>query len=158
MELLGRERCAGFYTQEVREQGRRVGFDVVTIDGARGPLARAGAPGPRVSRYGVDLPSFERLALPALQAAEPKRVLIIDEIGKMELFSARFAELAERALAAEARCPVLGTLMQGRHPLIDPLRRRPDIRVLTVTPGNREALPGRLAEVYREALRSPEGR
>ena len=32
----------GFYTEEVRnsQKGSRVGFDVVTLDGQRGPLAR----------------------------------------------------------------------------------------------------------------------
>ena len=45
-----REKCGpsaiqGFYTQEVREEvrgrgGKRVGFDIVTFDGKRGPLAR----------------------------------------------------------------------------------------------------------------------
>lgn len=32
--------CQGFYTEEIREDGQRVGFDVVTLDGKRGPLAR----------------------------------------------------------------------------------------------------------------------
>lgn len=30
----------GFYTEELREGGQRIGFDVVTLDGNRGPLAR----------------------------------------------------------------------------------------------------------------------
>ena len=32
--------CQGFYTEELRVDGDRVGFDVVTMDGHRGPLAR----------------------------------------------------------------------------------------------------------------------
>ncbi|UCC82578.1 MAG: hypothetical protein JSW46_16625, partial [Gemmatimonadota bacterium] len=63
VELIGPDRCAGFYTEDVREKGRRIGFDVVTLDGRRGPLARAGARGPRVSRYGVELASFEGLGV-----------------------------------------------------------------------------------------------
>lgn len=43
--------CPGFYTEEVREAGERVGFDVVTLDGRRGPLARAGAAAPWVSMF-----------------------------------------------------------------------------------------------------------
>lgn len=30
----------GFYTEEVKEGGRRRGFDVVTLSGKRGPLSR----------------------------------------------------------------------------------------------------------------------
>nr|KAF6302573.1 nucleoside-triphosphatase, cancer-related [Pipistrellus kuhlii] len=45
----------GFYTQEVRQGGRRIGFDVVTLSGLRGPLSRVGAappPGTRECRVG----------------------------------------------------------------------------------------------------------
>lgn len=32
----------GFYTEEIRDNtGRRIGFDVVTLDGKRGKLARS---------------------------------------------------------------------------------------------------------------------
>uniref|UniRef100_G3UAD9 Nucleoside-triphosphatase, cancer-related n=1 Tax=Loxodonta africana TaxID=9785 RepID=G3UAD9_LOXAF len=63
----------GFYTEEVRQGGRRIGFDVVTLSGARGPLSRIGSeplPGKReyrVGQYVVDLASFEQLALPVLR-------------------------------------------------------------------------------------------
>ncbi|XP_021122068.1 cancer-related nucleoside-triphosphatase isoform X6 [Heterocephalus glaber] len=63
----------GFYTEEVRQGGRRTGFDVVTLSGARGPLSRVGSepqPGKRdcrVGQYVVDLTSFEQLALPVLK-------------------------------------------------------------------------------------------
>lgn len=30
----------GFYTEEVRDRGRRIGFDVVTVGGDRGHLSR----------------------------------------------------------------------------------------------------------------------
>ena len=30
----------GFYTEEVKEKGKRIGFDVVSLDGQRGALAR----------------------------------------------------------------------------------------------------------------------
>ncbi|NQS79356.1 MAG: hypothetical protein HQQ74_11805, partial [Methanoculleus bourgensis] len=50
----------GFYTVEVREEGMRVGFDLVSLTGERRPLARTGFPGPcRVGKYGVDIPGFE---------------------------------------------------------------------------------------------------
>jgi len=66
VERLRREapglRLAGFTTTELRNAaGERVGFDVVTLNGLRGRLARAGlASRVRVGRYGVDLEAFER--------------------------------------------------------------------------------------------------
>ncbi|NWI64411.1 NTPCR triphosphatase, partial [Todus mexicanus] len=63
----------GFYTEEVREGGRRTGFDVVTLSGKRGPLSRVSADSStsrreyRVGQYVVDLVSFEQLVLPMLR-------------------------------------------------------------------------------------------
>ncbi|NXS07035.1 NTPCR triphosphatase, partial [Neodrepanis coruscans] len=77
----------GFYTEEVREGGRRAGFDVVTLSGDRGPLSRVSSDSStsrreyRVGQYVVDLVSFEQLVLPLLrnvsilQKASEKRVL-----------------------------------------------------------------------------------
>ena len=38
-ELPGWIRCAGFFTAEVREGRERTGFEIVTLDGCKGPLA-----------------------------------------------------------------------------------------------------------------------
>ena len=157
VELIGASRCAGFYTEELREQGRRVGFDVVTVDGQRAPLARAGAAGPRVSRYGVDVGSFEDLGVAALESglARGDRVLVIDEIGKMELHSDRFVRLLQRILAPGAEWPVLGTILLGRHPGLHWLEGRRDIERISVSPGNRDELPLRLSRIYRDCLGRP---
>jgi nucleoside-triphosphatase len=154
VDLIGRAHCAGFYTEEVRERGRRIGFDVVTLDGRRGPLARAGARGPRVSRYGVDLESFEELGLATLERALEGggRVLVVDEIGKMELFSQRFTALLDRLLGPPGDWAVLGTVMAGRHPAVDRLRRGRGLRIIEVGPGNRDALPRELGRVYGDFL------
>ncbi len=152
--LIGPARCAGFYTEEVRERGRRIGFDVVTLDGRRGPLARAGAPGPKVSRYGVDLASFEELGVETLERAleAGARVLIVDEIGKMELFSQRFTALLDRLLGPSSDRAVLGTVLAGRHPKVDRLRRLPGLRIIEVGSENRDELPRELGRIYGEFL------
>ncbi len=159
MERIGPPLCAGFFTEEVRRRGRRIGFDVVTLDGQRAPLARAGAPGPRVSRYGVDVASFERLAVRTLDAALSRHapVLVIDEIGKMELFSERFVDLLGPIFDPAAQSAVLGTVMQGRHRHVEALRRRADIRIVQLTAENRERLPLELSEMFGGFLREIEG-
>jgi nucleoside-triphosphatase THEP1 len=74
---------AGFVTHEVRENGRRVGFELETFDGRRTMLAHVDFRGPpRVGKYGVDLDAFERLALPALQPPARRGVVVIDEPGR----------------------------------------------------------------------------
>jgi nucleoside-triphosphatase len=134
---------AGFVTEELRERGRRVGFAVETFEGAHAVLAHVGLSGPpRVGRYGVDLPAFERLALPALASA-PAGVVLIDELGKMELASEAFrmavSQLLERPVA------VVATVHLARHPFTDALKSRPAVELVRVTARNRDELPARLA-------------
>jgi nucleoside-triphosphatase len=134
----------GFVTHEVREGGRRVGFDVETMGGERAMLAHVSRPGPpRVGRYGVDLETFERVALPAL--ADPPRggVVVIDELGKMELASERFREAVSRLL--ETPADLVATVHVFRHPFTDALKRRKGVERVQVTRGNRDRLPEELA-------------
>ncbi|KAG6385855.1 hypothetical protein SASPL_154738 [Salvia splendens] len=100
--------------REVREGCDRVGFEVVTVDGRRGPLAstiitsRESHKWPNVGRYKVDVSSFESLALPELEVKEDTDLFIIDEVGKMELFSASFFPAVLRVL--ESNIPLLATV------------------------------------------------
>ena len=64
---------------------------VEAASGAREVLAHVGLPGPPpVGRYGVDLAAFDRVALPALHTPAIGGVVVVDELGKMELASAAF--------------------------------------------------------------------
>ncbi|KAI7844848.1 hypothetical protein COHA_001502 [Chlorella ohadii] len=133
----------GFYTEECRAGGERIGFDVVTLAGSRGPLARvagAGRGGPAVGKYAVDVRSFEALALPQLTPSAGAQLYVIDEVGKMELFSRAFYP-AVQALLDEAPL-VLGTVpvaRQGRAiPQVEAIKQRPDVQVITLTRENRD--------------------
>jgi nucleoside-triphosphatase len=116
---------------------------VEAASGAQEVLAHLGLPGPpQVDRYGVDLAAFERVALPALHTPA-SGVVVVDELGKMELASTAFRaavlELLGRAVAVVA-------VQVRHHRFTDALKRRPDIRVVRVTEGTRDALPERLME------------
>ena len=131
----------GFLTREMRSKGRRVGFEIETLDGKRGLLAHNDIAGPpRVGRYGVDLDEFERLALPSLE--EPAGVVLIDELGKMELASERFRD-AVLALF-EGDVPVVATVHTFRHPFTDALKARPEVSLVKLTRSNRDGLPEEL--------------
>ncbi|XP_055003359.1 cancer-related nucleoside-triphosphatase isoform X2 [Sorex araneus] len=143
----------GFYTEEVRQGGRRIGFDVVTLSGMRGPLSRVGSEPPpgkrecRVGQYVVDLTSFEQLALPVLRNASSSSgaghgVCVIDEIGKMELFSQPFIQTVRHTLSTPGTV-VLGTIPipKGKPlALVEEIRNRKDVKVFTVTKENRNHL------------------
>jgi nucleoside-triphosphatase len=97
-----------------------------------------------VSKYGVDLEAFERLALPALAGVREQDVVIIDELGKMELASEAFCQ-AVLALFARA-VPIVATVQIARYPFTDALKERPDVDTIRVTTANRGELPRELAE------------
>jgi nucleoside-triphosphatase len=139
--------AAGFYTEEMRSRGGggRQGFDVVALDNRRGPLARVGLPGPRVGKYAVDLESFEAVGVRALETGlrEPRTLLVIDELGKMEFLSAGFVALLERAFLSPN--PLLGTVLYRPHPVAERFREVPGVELIQVTSRNRDALPAELA-------------
>jgi nucleoside-triphosphatase len=135
---------AGFVTAELREGPRRVGFAVETFGGERATLAHVSLPGPpRVSRYGVDLEAFERLVLPELERAQGADVVVLDELGKMELASERFCDAVLRLF--DQGPPLVATVHVFRHPFTDALKERADVQCLRVTSKSRDALPGELA-------------
>jgi nucleoside-triphosphatase len=135
---------SGFITTEIRERGRRVGFSIETFDGKRGELAHVDLSGPpRVGKYGVDLAVLERIGVPALRPRK-RGVVIVDELGKMELASKLFREAVVELFDNPGT--VVATVQSARHPLTDALKRRRGVETLQVTHQNRDLLPERLAE------------
>jgi nucleoside-triphosphatase len=142
--LEGGLNVGGFVTEEVREHGRRVGFVIETFAGESSTLAHTSLPGPpRVGRYGVDLEAFERVALPSLERAGMADVVVVDELGKMELASDRFCEAASRLF--DGAGPVVATIHVFAHPLTDSVKRRDDVERLSLTRATRDTLPTELA-------------
>jgi nucleoside-triphosphatase len=153
-ELRPHLRLGGFTTGEVRDpQGERVGFDLTTVEGLACELARVGLPSPyRVGRYGVNREGFERVALPELRRRDID-LLVIDEIGKMECASGRFRRAVEDAL--DSSVSVLATLGIGRSLFFQALSERPDVELIRVREGNREALAEALIERLRTIKTRP---
>jgi nucleoside-triphosphatase len=139
----------GFVTEELRESGRRVGFAVESFQGDRAVLAHVDFAGPpRVSRYGVDVEAFERVALPALADVGRRELVLIDEVGKMELASAAFRETVSSLFEQDVR--LLATIQVARHPFTDALRRRVDVEIVRVSERTRADLPEQLAARLRD--------
>lgn len=135
-----RMRAGGFYTEDLRADGHRDGFRIVTLDGRAALLAQADYPGAvQVSKYGVDLAELECVGVSAIRdAMERGHVIIVDEIGRMQLFSRAFRQTILEALRQGH--PLLGTVMRGRNPYADRIRRDPHVELLTLTPDNRQEL------------------
>ena len=146
--LLGVD-AGGFYTEEIRELDRRMGFRVVTLDGEDGVLAHVEFNSNyKVGKYRVDLVSFEKVAIPALERAmEHKSVVVIDEIGKMELFSMKFRELVSKILDSEKS--LLCVIKENGDTFTENIKKRKDVTILTVNYENRDTLPEKVLEILR---------
>ena len=108
----------------------------------------------KVGNYGVDLDALEKIGVPAIEKAITDKevdVIVIDEIGKMEMLSERFCEIVIDAMDSDK--PIMVTLhKKSRTPLLQDVRRRDDIRILEVTPVNRNLLPYKIEKIMEEKL------
>jgi len=143
---------AGFFTQEIREHGRRLGFEAIGLRGSRAVLAHVDFRGrQRVGRYGVNIEAFESFLRQELTAqAADAQLVVIDEIGKMECFSSLFVRIIGRLLQNPAA--LLATVAAKGPGLIAAVKSRPDVELLTVSPTNRDQLPQQLAQRLRKSI------
>ena len=140
----------GFYTQEIREAGTRKGFKIITLGGKRGVLAHVDIrSSQRVGKYGVDLQAVDRLVVPAIQGAVDRQALVvIDEIGPMEIRSIRFRKVVNYALRSDVK--VLGTIAHRSITFTDEIKRMPDVLVIEVNQVNRQELSERIIKRLTE--------
>lgn len=126
----------GFYTREIREGRQRVGFQVTDLAGPEGVLAHVRFAGPpRVGRYGVDLKIFEAIGIQAvIRALQEADLVVIDEIGKMELYSPLFETTLFKVL--EGPRPLLATILAKAHPVADRIKAHREVRLHWLTSTN----------------------
>jgi len=157
LERLGTD-AGGFFTREIREGGRRLGFTIADLGGDTGVLAHVDQKSLyRVGKYGVNRRDLERVGVPAIErAVEGSSLVVMDEIGRMELCSPAFRSAVEKAL--DSPRTVFGTIQDRRNQFLDSVRARPDVTVLRVTVENRDALAGQLVERISASLAEREGR
>lgn len=141
----------GFFTAEIREGSKRVGFSVESLDGRKGIMSHVNIGGPfRVGRYGVDVTAFEAIALPALEPEDAKTLVIVDEIGKMECFSQSFIGRIKDLLAMPN--PLLGTVARKGSGFPAEIRNHPIVEIIEITSENRDAVPAILVEKIEKSL------
>jgi nucleoside-triphosphatase len=129
-------RAGGFYTEEIRDCGMRAGFKIVTLDGEEVVFAHIDLKTPEhVGKYRLDLSVLERIGVGAVrQAIQARRLVIIDEIGPMEIRSPVFRDAVNEALDSEL--PVLATIFARSLRFTDAIKSRPDVTLIEVRPAN----------------------
>lgn len=142
----------GFYTQEVRLNNVRVGFDVISFDGRKSILARKNIQTPhKVASYCVDIKSFEEIAIPALTPNNKSKLFIIDEIGKMECFSEKFINCVKCLFIS--KYPIIATLPIYSIPIINKILPNHNVEVIEINIQNREKICSYLINYIENILR-----
>lgn len=146
----------GMVSLEVREDGARVGFELVDIaSGKRGWLASVKQKvGPQVGKYHVHLGDLDVVGVQAITAALANcTVVVIDEVGPMELFSGKFQDAVRRVLASPKAVLVV-VHWKVADTLVLEAKARDDAEIITVTPENRDKLPDQIVEKVTCATKS----
>ncbi|MHC1635514.1 MAG: NTPase [Candidatus Methanospirareceae archaeon] len=143
----------GILTSEVREGGRRVGFIIEDINtGRKGILAHINQQGPKVGKYGVNMKDLDDLGAKAIREAKLKAdIIIIDEIGPMELKSRNFIDAVEEAMDSDKNM-IVTVHQRSREGLVRKIKD--NFEMFEVTEENRGGMAEEiLKRVNREILR-----
>ena len=100
-----------------------------------------------VGKIGVDLSKLEEVGVKAIRdACQSCDIIVIDEVGKMEVESQLFIDAVKEALDAD-KPMIITHHKKSRNPLLQDIRRRDDARILEVTPTNRNILPYKIVKL-----------
>ena len=126
-------KAGGFYTEEIRSGGIRQGFKITTLHEQNAILAHVDISSQhKISKYGIDVNNLDKVGVVAIrQAIKEDDLIVIDEIGKMELLSPRFKEAVLQAINSGKK--VLGTIMLSPHPFTNEIKRHPGVEVVQLS-------------------------
>lgn len=148
-------KVGGMITREVRERRSRIGFEIEDLlTGRKGWLAHVNQPsGPRISKYRVNLKDIEDIGAGAIQQALVEAdVIVIDEIGPMELFSQPFKSSVMDAVRSEKA--ILATIhYRARDRFVENIKNTEDAEINEVTFRNRDRMPNLMVEKMIDAAK-----
>jgi len=126
----------GFFMEEHREGGQRLGFWLSCLDGRQMLLAhRHRVEGPRVGPYHVNVSVLEDMAIPVLQRGVKLSVLILlDELGRIDLKSQKFEQAVLEAF--DKGPSIVATASVAPLPFLVALKHRRDVELIPLTTSN----------------------
>lgn len=155
-ELIGRGfKVGGMITREVRRERIRIGFEIEDVSTKhKGWLAHVNQPyGPQIGKYRVNLRDLEVGAKAILNATMHADIIVIDEIGPMELTSESFKDSVMRAVNSEK--VLLGTIhYRVKGSFVSAIKERKDAEMIEITLKNREGLPQMVVRKIAEIVKS----
>ncbi len=138
----------GFYTEEIRVNNVRQGFELVTFQGKRLVMAHIDSDSAyRVGKYGVDVEAIDAAVEMTLSEDRSPELFIIDEIGKMECFSDIFVKRMSSLL--DSGRPVVATIALKGGEFISEVKNRAGVELWEVTKKNRNDMAAKIASWIR---------
>jgi nucleoside-triphosphatase len=90
---------------------------------------------------------FDTRGAALLNSAGRRQMIVMDELGSMEENSPVFKAAVLRRLDGDF--PVAGVVKLRASPFLDAVRAHPNVKMITVTPENRDAGPAMLTEAFQ---------
>jgi nucleoside-triphosphatase len=134
LPLVGK--AGGFYTDEITEGGARLGFILKTFDGRQGVLAKKGMKSAyRLNKYGIDVGVLENIGADSLlKALKTNELIVIDEIGSMEIISELFRKTLLECLNSDKK--ILATVRYNAQPFTDEIKKLANTSILVLSREN----------------------
>ncbi|MHA2006333.1 MAG: nucleoside-triphosphatase [Promethearchaeota archaeon] len=129
----------GFLSPEVKKGNKRIGFDIEDIStNKRQKLARTGNYNTKykLGKYSVFIEDFENYVL-KLENIEFQEdfLIIIDEIGKMELFSSKFQDFIKDLFSSDLS--IIATIgLTVKHPIKNFILKSSNVKLFHLTRQN----------------------
>jgi len=135
----------GMLTADIQEGGRRVGFSLEDINtGEKGILAhvhhRQTGPKVKVGKYIVNLADLDSIGANSIKNARTQPdpvIIIVDEVGPMELKSKRFIEAGEESIESD-KSMLVSVHQRSEHELVTRVKK--EFEMFEVTQENREEM------------------
>ena len=132
-------RPIGFYTEEIRYEGERKGFQAVSLDGEKLILAHELLQsGYHVGKYKVDVKGFDKFLDNIDFFRDRERPVIIDEIGKMECLSGKFVKIISELL--DSSSTFVASIAHTDGGIKGRIKKRDDVLLYKMNLDNRDTL------------------
>ena len=130
------DKVGGFYTQEIYEENERQGFLLKTFEGKEGVLAKKGMKSiHKLNKYGIDLSILENIGIKAIyKALDEKKIVVIDEIGSMEIISESFRKALMDSLGSSLK--VLASIRYQSQPFTNEIKKMSDSSMIYLSREN----------------------
>jgi len=159
-KLKTKYEISGFLTPEVRKKGRRIGFDVKSIGAnIRIPLARKdgydvkyqlGSYNVFINKFNKFLREYIKTDIRINNSDEKKeQIVLIDEIGKMELFSKEFENFLKEIF--NSNTSIIATIGKTlNHPIKLNLKASPDVKFFELSRQNQKLILSAILKLLKK--------